>query len=77
MRALHDFNFYTERGIIPVLSSPAEVENAQNQLGSSYMIIKEKDLRQLSTVDSRKGLFTKPISSTPWSLIDLKGEAGH
>lgn len=73
---MDDFNFYTEREIIPVLSSPAEVENAHRQLGSSYMLIKEKDLRKLSTVDPGGVLITGSISSTSWNLVALKLNGG-
>jgi hypothetical protein len=69
---MDDFNFYTEREVIPVLSSPAEVENAHRQLGSSYMLIKEKDLRKLSTVDPGGVLIAGSISSTSWNLVALK-----
>ena len=68
---MHHFNFYTEREIIPVLSSPAEVEDAHGQLGSSYMLIKRKDLKQLSTLDPGEILMIDSIGRTSWSLIAL------
>jgi hypothetical protein len=74
---MHDFNFYTGREIIPVLSSPAELANRQRQPDSSYMLIKGNDLKKLGTVDPGEILMTESIGNTTWSLIALKGAAEY
>jgi 4-amino-4-deoxy-L-arabinose transferase-like glycosyltransferase len=70
--SMHDFNFYTERDVIPVLSSPAEVANALSQSGNSYLLIKERDLKILSMFEPEKVVATDSIGGTTWSLIALK-----
>jgi hypothetical protein len=69
---MNDFNFYTQRKVIPVLSSPAEVANALNQSGNSYLLIKERDLKILSMFEPEKVVATDSVGSTTWTLIALK-----
>jgi 4-amino-4-deoxy-L-arabinose transferase-like glycosyltransferase len=69
---MHDFNFYTRREIIPVLSSPSEVEDTHRQPGTSYMLIRRDDLKKLSTADPGEILITDSIGNKIWSLIALK-----
>ena len=68
---MHDFNFYTEREIIPALDSPAEVEKARSEHGS-YMLVKGKHLKELSRIQPEEVLITESIGSTTWTLIALK-----
>ncbi|MEX0805335.1 MAG: glycosyltransferase family 39 protein [Candidatus Binatia bacterium] len=69
---MNDFNFYTQRRVIPVLSSPGEVANALRQPGHSYMLIKDRDLKTLSMFGPEEVVITDSVGSTTWNLIALK-----
>jgi 4-amino-4-deoxy-L-arabinose transferase-like glycosyltransferase len=69
---MNDFNFYTEREVIPVLSSAGEVAAVLGQTGSGYLLIKERDLKSLSTPELGKAVATDSVGSTTWKLIALK-----
>ncbi|MPZ78723.1 MAG: hypothetical protein GEU77_19660 [Deltaproteobacteria bacterium] len=71
---MHDFNFYTERKVIPVLSSPGEVANVLRQSGRSYMLIKDRDLKTLSMLAPEEIVITDSVGSTTWNLIALRAE---
>jgi 4-amino-4-deoxy-L-arabinose transferase-like glycosyltransferase len=68
---MHDFNFYTEREVIPVLSSPGEVANVLRETGS-YLLIKDRDLKSLSMSGLENAIATHSIGSTTWNLIAFK-----
>jgi 4-amino-4-deoxy-L-arabinose transferase-like glycosyltransferase len=68
---MHDFNFYTEREVIPVLYSPGEVANVLRETGS-YLLIKDRDLKSLSMSGLENAIATDSIGSTTWSLIAFK-----
>ena len=69
---MNDFNFYTERELIPVLSSADEVADVLRQTGNGYLLIKERDLKSLSVSGLGKAVATDSVGSTTWKLIALK-----
>jgi 4-amino-4-deoxy-L-arabinose transferase-like glycosyltransferase len=69
---MHNFNFYTEREVIHVLSSPGELVNVSQQPGSSYLLIKQRDLKSLSIFGPERVVATDSVGSTTWNLIALK-----
>jgi 4-amino-4-deoxy-L-arabinose transferase-like glycosyltransferase len=69
---MNDFNFYTERDVIPVLSSADEVADVLRQTGNGYLLIKERDLKSLSMPGLGKAVATDSVGSTTWKLIALK-----
>ncbi len=75
--SMHDFNFYTEREIIPVLSSPGEVADVLREVDDSYMLIKDRDLKTSSISGSEKIVATDSVGSTTWHLIALNGETAR
>lgn len=66
---MNDFNFYTEREAIPVLSSQAEVENVVSRSNTVYMLIKERDLNKVSLGEKRKILAEGRVGSKKWYLV--------
>jgi 4-amino-4-deoxy-L-arabinose transferase-like glycosyltransferase len=74
---MHDFNFYTERKVIPVLSSPGAVTNVLRQPGGSYILIKDRDLKTLSMLGPEEIVITDSVGSTTWNLIALKAETAQ
>jgi 4-amino-4-deoxy-L-arabinose transferase-like glycosyltransferase len=71
---MHDFNFYTEQDIIPVLCSPREVADVLRQADDSYLLIKDRDLKTSSMSGSGKIAATDLVGSTIWHLIALEGK---
>ena len=71
---MNDFNFYTEREVIPVLSSAGEVADVLRQIGSSYLLIKERDLKSLGMFGPETVVATDWVGSTTWNLIALKAK---
>jgi 4-amino-4-deoxy-L-arabinose transferase-like glycosyltransferase len=66
---MHDFNFYTEREIIGVLSSRSEVAEVSVARGNRYMLIKKADLKTLNMFGPEQVVFTQTVGSTTWNLV--------
>lgn len=69
---MNDFNFYLERDVMPVLSSPAEIEKLLGGARTSYMLIKGRDLKRLNMIAPRWVVLTKSTGSTTWNLVEFK-----
>ena len=69
---MNDFNFYTEREVITVLSSPGEVAHVHRQTGDRYLLIKDRDLKSLSIPELGEVVARDSLGSTTWNLISLK-----
>lgn len=69
---MHDFNFYLEREVIPVLSSPGEVGNLPSRVDTSYILIKNRDLRKLRMIAPEWIKLRNGTGSTTWNLVELK-----
>ena len=72
---MHDFNYYTQRAIIPVLNSAEEVAHLRVRAKKSYLLIKERDLRSLppAYVDSLVARRTR--GNTTWILMAFDNQA--
>jgi 4-amino-4-deoxy-L-arabinose transferase-like glycosyltransferase len=66
---MHDFNFYTERETIAVLSSRGEVAELFRQPGDRYILIKDPDLKTLNIFRAKQILVTRSVGSTTWNLV--------
>jgi 4-amino-4-deoxy-L-arabinose transferase-like glycosyltransferase len=69
---MNDFNFYTEREVITVLSSPGEVAHVRRQTGDRYLLIKDRDLKSLPISELGEVVARDSLGSTTWNLISLK-----
>jgi 4-amino-4-deoxy-L-arabinose transferase-like glycosyltransferase len=72
---MHDFNFYTEREIIAVLSSRSEVAEVSRARGNRYILIKDPDLKTLNMFGPEQIVVTQSIGSTTWNLVASGAEA--
>ena len=68
---MNDFNFYTGREIIPVLSSPGEVANLRRQTEDNYLLIKDRDLKSLRMPELGEVVARDTLGSTTWNLVSL------
>lgn len=67
---MNDFNFYTEREIIPVLSSQAELGNVMSQVKTAYMLIRERDLKKVNVEEARV-IAVGRVGDKKWHLVRL------
>ena len=68
---MDDFNFYTEREVISVLSSPGDLADVLRQPKNSYLLIKERDLKSLPMSGSGEVVVRDSLGSTTWNLVSL------
>lgn len=69
---MHDFNFYLEREVMPLLSSPADIEKLLGAAQTSYMLIKDRDIKRLKTTAPEWIVMTHSAGSTIWYLLQFK-----
>ena len=70
--SMNEFNYYLERDAMPLLSSPAAIEKLLGGAPTSYMLIKERDLKRLNMVAPQWVVLTRSTGSTTWNLVELK-----
>ncbi|HEU4340970.1 MAG TPA: glycosyltransferase family 39 protein [Candidatus Binatia bacterium] len=68
---MNDFNFYTEREIIPVVSSPSVLQKLAAQGQASYLLIKKKDMPQASFLAEETVLARQGADEKSWYLFAL------
>jgi len=69
---MNDFNFYLERDVLPVLSSPAEVQKLLRNSETSYMLIKDRDRKKLHMISRQWIVLAHSSGNTTWNLVELK-----
>jgi 4-amino-4-deoxy-L-arabinose transferase-like glycosyltransferase len=69
--SMNDFNFYTEREKIPVLSSPGELKKVREQPTAGFLLIKEHDVKRLPEVGRDRVVARGSVGSEIWNLITL------
>lgn len=70
--AMHDFNFYLQREVVAVLSSPSEIENLLRAKRTSYVLVKNRDLKRLNRIARQWVVLTGSTGSTTWNLVEVK-----
>ena len=68
---MNDFNFYLARAVVPVLPTPADVEKLLRAEQTGYILIKERDLRNLKIVAPARIVLSDGAGSTTWNLIEF------
>jgi 4-amino-4-deoxy-L-arabinose transferase-like glycosyltransferase len=69
---MHDFNFYTRRTTIPALDSPEQVLALRERRGTSYVLIKESDLKKTPQI-LREWIIASDSAREPkWHLVRLE-----
>jgi len=66
---MNDFNYYSEREMIPVLTSPAEAEKLRERQEHSYVLIKDRDLKRLTAIPADWIVASDSRGSRTWYLI--------
>jgi len=69
---MNDFNYYLERDVMPVLSSPGEIEKLLGGAPTSYMLIKDRDLKRVNIIAPQWIVLTRSTGSTTWNLVEFK-----
>ena len=72
--SMNDFNFYTEREVIPILSSEAELRQAISKAPSIYLLIRERDSKRLALGKGARVMAERGVGDKKWSLIRLSQE---
>ena len=70
--SMNDFNYYTEREAIPVLSSPLHVDKLIGRSEIGYLLVKERDLKRLPQISRERIVTSETIGNTTWSLVEFK-----
>jgi 4-amino-4-deoxy-L-arabinose transferase-like glycosyltransferase len=68
---MNDFNYYTERAVIPVVRTPTEVANLLATASGAYMLIKDRDLKRLGSIAPERIVTTSGVGDTLWNLVAL------
>ena len=69
---MNDFNFYTGREVIPVLSSPAELESIVARAGTAYLVVRERDVQRLGSGAAGEILAEGRVGDKKWRLLLLR-----
>jgi hypothetical protein len=69
---MNDFNYYLEREVIPILSSPGAVGALLAREQSGYMIIKERDLKRVPSLLREWIIMSEADGTSTWYLIELR-----
>lgn len=70
---MNDFNFYTEREIIPILSSREEIGKVISQEGNAYILVRDRDLDRLALQEKGKILAADQVGGKKWFLVVVVG----
>ena len=66
---MNDFNYYTERKVIPVISSRDEVGKLLAAANDDYMLVKEKDLIKVAVIARKMIVASEKVGSSIWHLV--------
>ena len=67
-----DFNYYTQREIIPVLDTAADISRAGAGGEQAYLLIKQRALGRLSEIPAGAVIAHRTLGSTTWYLMVLE-----
>jgi len=68
---MNDFNYYTEREAIPVVTS-GQVEKFTGGLQNGYLLIKQRDLKRLPGISMEGIVASESLGSATWYLLEFK-----
>jgi len=69
---MNDFNYYLERAVIPILSSPEAVDALLARKQNGYMLVKERDLKRVPSLSREWIIASDADSTSTWYLIALR-----
>ncbi|MBI3063908.1 MAG: glycosyltransferase family 39 protein [Deltaproteobacteria bacterium] len=68
---MNDYNFYTGRDIIPVLSSRPGKRAQALPAGAGFLLIRDRDLQRLHPLPDDKVLLSQSVGGKTWHLVSL------
>lgn len=68
---MNDFNFYTGREVIPVVSSAADVDSKVAQTGGAHLLIRERDFKRARFAAPMKIMAQGRVGGKIWYLVRL------
>jgi len=74
--SMNDFNYYAERPAIPVVSSPRQLDALIDAPAGGFILVKERDLRDLPRLSRRWIIASEALGSATWHLIEFKRDGG-
>ena len=69
---MNDFNFYTAREVMPILSTPLALDALLARGQGGYLLIKERDLQRLPKLPRKWIITSEARSSTTWHLVEIR-----
>jgi len=72
---MNDFNFYTAREVMPILSTPLALDVLFARAERGYLLIKERDLRRLPKLPRERIITSEARSSATWHLVEIRAPA--
>jgi 4-amino-4-deoxy-L-arabinose transferase-like glycosyltransferase len=74
---MNDFNYYSEREVIPVIRSSTQVEKLPGFSETSFLLIKERDLKRVPMIPAKWIVATDSTGGNPWHLVEFKKHAAN
>jgi len=74
--SMNDFNFYTRREEIPVLTTAAQIDSLRAGAVKSYVLVKERDRRRLPELAWEAVIASHSLGNTTWFLLEINGNSG-
>jgi len=68
---MNDYNFYTGRDIIPVISERAGKRAQALPAGPGFLLIRDRDLQRLHPLPDDKVLLSQSVGGKTWYLVSL------
>ena len=69
---MHNFNYYAEREVIPVLTSPAALEKLLRTSQSGFLLVRERDFARLPMLSRSWVIASDRKAAMPWHLVEFK-----
>ena len=69
---MHSFNYYAEREVIPVLTSPVALENLLRTGQSGYLLVRERDFARLPMLSRSWVVASDRKAARQWHLVEFK-----
>jgi len=66
-----DFNFYSGRDVMPILSTVADVEKVLSRAGSAYLLVSNEDRKDPWFKDKGRVVVDDKVGERKWSLVRL------
>ncbi|MGZ8489200.1 MAG: ArnT family glycosyltransferase [Candidatus Binatia bacterium] len=69
---MHDFNFYAEREVMPVLTSPAVLAKLLKTGQTGFLLVRERDFARLPMLSRTWVIASDGKGRMPWHLVEFK-----